>query len=280
MTYSQFRSEQKKFTSVDGKIHYTDKGNGQVIVLLHGIPTSGWLYRRMIDELALQYRVIAPDMLGFGSSDSPKDYNIYSEANHANRLLALMNHLNVKNWTHVMHDAGGLWTWELFKIAPNRIHKLIILNTIIYEAGFNPPIRFKKGLFAQIVMWSYRNGITTNMMLSGLFKSGLTKNNLTKEDLEGYKKPLIEGKTKAMYYFFTQTCNALKNYQPIISKLDIPVKIIWGEHDSFLKINEQKDSLVKDLNIQSKNIHILNAKHFIQEEQPNTINRLIIDFLT
>ena len=280
MTYSQFRSEQKKFTSVDGKIHYTDKGNGQVIVLLHGIPTSGWLYRLMIDELALHYRVIAPDMLGFGSSDSPKGYNIYSEANHAKRLLALMNHLNVKNWTHVMHDAGGLWTWELFKIAPNRIHKLIILNTIIYEAGFNPPIRFKKGLFAQIVMWSYRNGITTNMMLSGLFKSGLTKNNLTKEDLEGYKKPLIEGKTKAMYYFFTQTCNALKNYQPIISKLDIPVKIIWGEHDSFLKINKQKDSLVKDLNIQSKNIHILNAKHFIQEEQPNTINRLIIDFLT
>lgn len=278
-TYSKFRSQQKIFTSTDGDIHYIDKGEGDVIVLLHGIPTSGWLYREMIDELSQNYRVIAPDMLGFGSSGSPKGYDIYSEEKHAIRLISLMDELKVENWTHVMHDAGGLWTWELFKKQPNRISNLVILNTIIYKEGFNPPIRFKPGIIAKTAMWSYRNGISTNMMLNGLFKSGLTKNNLNKIDVEGYKKPLREGKTQAMYYFFSRTCNTLTDYSEVVTKIDIPVMIIWGENDSFLKWKAQSDHVIKDLKISTENIHLLDAKHFIQEEQPKEINSLILGFL-
>lgn len=279
LTYSNFRAQQKTFQSQSGKIKYIDQGKGNVIVLLHGVPTSSWLYRNMIDELAKTHRVIAPDMLGFGSSDSPKGYDIYSETEHAQRLLALLDSLNIKTWTHVMHDAGGLWTWELFKKAPNKIEKLIILNTIIYEAGFNPPIRFKKGFLARTAMWSYRNSVTTNMMLKGLFKSGMTKNTLNKIDVEGYKKPLKEGKTKAMYYFFTQTCNALTNYQSTISKIDIPVAVIWGKNDVFLKWKPQSESVIKDLKINKENMHLLEAKHFIQEEKPKEITKIILDFL-
>jgi pimeloyl-ACP methyl ester carboxylesterase len=279
MTYSQFRLEQNVFASKDGNINYIDKGEGDVIVLLHGVPTSGWLYRHMIDDLSKTHRVIAPDMLGFGSSDSPKGYNIYSESQHADRLIALMDHLNVENWTHVMHDAGGLWTWELFKKQPNRITKLIALNTIIYEDGFDPPIRFKPGLMARTAMWSYRNGITTNMLLKGLFKSGMTENTLNKIDIEGYKQPLKEGKTRAMYYFFSQTCNDLTNYQSVIEKIEVPVAVIWGENDSFLKWTPQQEAVIKDLKISKENIHLIKAKHFIQEEKPKKINNFILAFI-
>lgn len=279
MTYSQFKSQQKQFNSKDGNINYIDKGKGDVIVLLHGVPTSGWLYRHMIDELSKNYRVIAPDMLGFGSSDSPKGYEVYNETNHASRLLELMDSLNIENWTHVMHDAGGLWTWELFSKSPNRIKKLIVLNTIIYEDGFAPPIRFKPGFIAKTAMWSYRNGITTNMMLKGLFKSGMTENTLNKSDVEGYKKPMKDGKTRAMYYFFSQTCNQLTDYKSVIKKIDIPVAIIWGKNDDFLKWNPQKDTVIKDLKVDSKNIHLLDAKHFIQEEKPKEIDTIILEFL-
>ena len=279
MTYSNFRNSQKSFTSKDGVIKYVDKGEGDVIVLLHGVPTSSWLYRKMIDDLAKNHRVIAPDMLGFGSSDSPKGYAIYSEENHATRLLDLMASLNIENWTHVTHDAGGLWTWELIKKEPNRINKLVMLNTIVYEEGFKPPIRFNKGVTAKVAMWSYRNGITTNMMLNGLFKAGLTKNNLNKLDVEGYKKPFKEGKTRAMYYFFSQTCNALPVYDSILKSLDIPVLVIWGKTDEFLKWEPQKERVIQDLNILSKNIHLIEAKHFIQEEQPEEINTLILGFI-
>ncbi len=279
MNYLQFRKQQKAFNSSDGIIKYIDQGKGDVILLLHGVPTSSWLYRKMIHELALNHRVIAPDMLGFGSSDSPPGYDIYEPAEHAKRLLGLMDSLEIENWTHVFHDAGGLWTWELIKAAPSRVSNLIILNTIIYKEGFNPPITFKKGLLTKLIMALYSNGITTNTMLKGLFKGGLMQNNLTKEELQGYKTPLLEGKTKSLYHFFSKTCQELPNYEAVIKNIAIPKLLIWGKHDSFLVFDKMKEKVINDLQLDTSNIHILDAKHFIQEEKPQIINSLILDFL-
>jgi pimeloyl-ACP methyl ester carboxylesterase len=280
ITYDSFRENQTSFNTSEGAIKYIDRGQGPAILLLHGVPTSGWLYRNMIDPLVeAGYRVIAPDMLGFGSSDSPEGYEIYAEDMHAQRLLELMDHLKIEKWTHITHDAGGLWTCELMLQDSKRIEKLVLLNTIIYEEGFDPPIRFRKGIIARTAMWSYRNGITTNMMLKNLFKSGMTENTLNKTDIEGYKRPLLEGKTKAMYYFFTQTCNILPNYQPMIQEMKVPTAIIWGENDTFLLIKPQQEALQKDLDIKDENIHLLDARHFIQEEKPVKVVSLILEFI-
>jgi len=270
ITYGDFRQDQKSFNSSDGAIAYIDRGTSdKVILLLHGIPTSGWLYRKMIDPLVDQgYRVIAPDMLGFGSSDNPKGYEVYSKENHAKRLLELMDHLNIKTWTHTMHDAGGIWTWELIKKDPTRIKKLVILNTVIYKEGFQPPIKMKKGFFAQTAMWGYRNGVTTNALLEGLFIAGLNdenRANLNKTDIEGYRTPLREGKTRGMYYFFTRSSHGIPNYQTTVQSLDIPVTVVWGNFDDMLVWKDQADQVTKDLKIKTENIHIIDGKHFIQE---------------
>lgn len=279
MNYAQFRNQQFNFQSSNYTLKYIDKGQGDVIVLLHGIPTSGWLYRKMIDTLSQDHRVIVPDLLGFGSSSSPKGYDIYASKEHAKRLLDLMNYLKIDYWNHVFHDAGGLWTWELLKLAPRKIKNLVILNTIIYEAGFNPPIRFKKGVIAKSIMAMYSNGLLTNMMLKGLFKTGLIHNNLTPEDIEGYKKPLLEGKTKGMYHFFSNTCNNLPDYSEVIKNLNIPKLLIWGKYDSFLVFDKMKDKVINNLNLSEENIHLIEAKHFIQEEKPKEISKLILNFL-
>lgn len=279
MNYSQFRLEQHSFQSPEGELKYIDKGQGEVIVLLHGVPTSSWLYRKMIDHLSKTYRVIAPDMLGFGSSASPKGYEIYEPQQHAKRLLTLMDNLKIDSWNHVFHDAGGLWTWELLKENAHRVKRLIILNTIIYSQGFQPPIKLKKGLLTRLIMAMYSNGISTNVMLKGLFKTGLIDNNLTKTDLEGYKTPFLEGKTKAMYHFFSRTCYDLPNYESVITSLNMPKLLIWGKHDSFLVFDDMKEKVISDLKLEDKDIHVLEAKHFIQEEQPQQINELILEFL-
>ena len=280
ITYERFRESQKNFASVDGNIAYIDKGEGPAILLLHGVPTSGWLYRKMIDQLVTQgHRVIAPDMLGYGSSDSPKGYDIYSAHNHSTRLISLMDHLGIESWTHVMHDAGGFWTWDLLNDNAHRVDHLVILNTIILEEGFNPPIRFKRGPLAKLAMWGYHNGITTNAMLKALFEEGLKENTLNKQDVEGYKKPLKEGKTRAMYYFFTQTCNEVPDYRPMIQNLDIPAIVIWGKEDTFLEWLPQRAELEKDFDLSEDEEHLLDAKHFIQEEKPEEIVSLIIEFL-
>lgn len=279
--YSEFRSSQETFESPDGTLKYVDRGEGSVILLLHGVPSSSWLYRRMIDGLVDNgHRVIAPDMLGFGNSDNPKGYEIYSGENHAKRLLALMEHLGIDSWSHVMHDAGGLWTWEMLHISPQKIEKLIVLNSIIYEEGFHPPMRMKPGIFAKIAMWGYNNGVTTKTLLNKLFDMGLNEDDLTKSDIEGYKKPLLENKTKAMYYFFTQTCNDLPKYEEVLQNLDVPAMVIWGKNDEMLQWLPQSEKVKKDLKINDSDVHFIDATHFIQEEKPEEINELIIEFVS
>ena len=279
--YDSFRENQKSFNSSDGAIAYVDEGESDdVILLLHGVPTSSWLYRKMIDPLVAEgYRVIAPDMLGFGSSDNPKGYDIYSEENHAKRLLELMDGLGIQNWTHVMHDAGGLWTWALIDKAPSRVEKLILLNTIVYKEGFDPPVQFKKGFFARTAMWGYRNGITTNALLKGLFKSGLEENNLNKADVEGYKTPLREGKTRGMYYFFTESTESLPDYYKVHPTIDVPSTVIWGIHDEILLWEPQSERVMSEFDISPDRVHLLDANHFIQEEKPEEIVNLILEFL-
>ncbi len=281
LSYDDFRAKQKSFNSEDGEMKYIDQGTGPVILLLHGVPTSGWLYRKMIDPITDKgFRVIVPDMLGFGSSDSPKGYELYSQEEHAKRLTSLMAHLKIDSWTHVMHDAGGLWTWETFIKAPGKIEKLVILNTIIYEEGFNPPIRMKKGIFAKISMWMYKNGVTTKLMLNQLFKAALMENNLTDREVEGYKRPLREGKTNSLYFFFSKTCQSLPDYSPLIKEeIDIPAKVIWGKHDKMLQWEPQADRVKEDLKIAESDVHILDVKHFIQEEMPVEITNIICEFV-
>lgn len=230
MKYQDYRKNQYFFSSSGGKIAYIDQGDSnRIILLLHGVPTSGWLYRKIIPLLVEKgYRVIVPDMLGFGSSDNPKGYDIYHEKEHAKRLLELMTFLKIDSWEHMFHDVGGLWTWELLKIAPERISKLIILNTIIYPEGFKPPMRFSKNRFTKFIIKLYASKLFNKVLVTQLFKQGVDVK-LSKEDLNGYRIPLLEGKINGMYYFFSKTCHLIPDNKQLLSKLNIPVSVIWGK---------------------------------------------------
>jgi pimeloyl-ACP methyl ester carboxylesterase len=278
--YVTFRDSQYTFLSTDGEIRYIDKGQGPIILLIHGVPSSSWLYRKMIEGLVDGgYRVIAPDMLGFGNSANPDGYDVYSPKHHSRRILELMDSLNISKWAHVMHDAGGVWTWELAKQAPERISHLIILNTVIFEEGFNPPVRMDKGNTAKFAMYLYENRLTSAFLLDQLFQEGLSSGNLSKEAFNGYKIPLREGKTNGMYQFFTNTCNSLPQYDDTIKTLNLPVAVIWGKDDEILQWEPQKERVMASLNIKEKNVHVIDAGHFIQEDAPEIVNSHILHFL-
>ena len=279
--YQKFRDQQETQTVPGGELKYIDKGEGEVLLLLHGVPSSGWLYRKMIDGLVNQgYRVIVPDMIGYGNSSSPEGYELYSPDKQAQRLVALMDKLGIKTWSQVFHDVGGTWTWELMKNHEHRINKLIILNTIITAEGFHPPVKMRPGILAKTAMWGYRNGITTNLLLKGLFKEALNNpKSLSLSDIAGYQTPLIEGKTHGMYYFFTQTCNNSPDYSDVIAKVSTPTTVIWGRNDKMLQWQPQEEKVQQFLPLESEDIHLIDAKHFIQEEQPELVNQLIVDFL-
>ncbi len=271
--YCTYQERQHGFQSADGEIKYLDVGTSdKVVMLLHGVPTSGWLYRKMIDSLVDGgMRVIVPDMLGFGASASSKGYDLYTPTAHANRLLALMDTLNIDKWCHVFHDFGGQVTWEMLRQDSARVSELVILNTIIYEDGFNPPVRMKRGPIAHIAMSLYRSRLTSKFMLKQLFKMSLHNTELSKTEFKGYQWPMLHGKTKAMYTFFTNTKYALPDYSAILKNMTIPVGVVWGKHDKVLQWDAQASSVMQDLHIEQENVHLVEASHFVQEETPVAI---------
>lgn len=280
-TVDEHRGCQQRLAVEGGDIAYIDVGEGEPILLIHGLPTSSWLYRHMTADLVGRgYRVIAPDLLGYGASDKPQKYNLYKSEKQGNRILALMDHLGIPAWTHVMHDAGGLWSWEMMMKAPERVSRLVILNTIAYTEGFKPPMRFKRrGWFGKFLIGMYDKKLIGKMVINGTLRSGTNKHKFSKEDKRGYWLPMQEGCNKAIYQFFTSfadTEGRMKDYHKMFETLNVPTQIIWGAKDKFLLADVQLPMLQKALNVKDKDVHILeDATHFIQEEKPKEIVEII-----
>lgn len=111
--------------------HHVDEGprDGEVIVCLHGEPTWGYLYRKMIGPLSERYRVIVPDHMGFGKSETPQD-RPYTLQTHVENLTALLDHLDVADVTLVMQDWGGPIGTGYAVRQPDRVKRLFLANTI------------------------------------------------------------------------------------------------------------------------------------------------------
>lgn len=277
VNYDSFKKLLKEFESSDGKMTYIDEGEGQVILLMHGVPTSSWLYRKIIPQLLSNgYRVIAPDMLGYGGSDKPKGYDVYASEKMAKRTLALMESLEIDTWAQVFHDGGGLWTWEMLALNPEKVSHLFMLNTIVYEDGFKPPLRLEEGLVAGLFSRLYTSKAGQILSLNTTFKNGVNdKKIVSNAMLKGYKDPFLKDGHGAIYYFFTQTSKPLKNYLPLHKSLNIPTTVIWGQNDVMLVWDKIAEKVKNNFNITDSDIHILDAKHFIQEERPAEITKII-----
>jgi haloalkane dehalogenase len=114
--------------------HYIDEGEGDAVVCLHGEPTWGYLYRHFIPRLIEHGRVIVPDHMGFGKSETPQD-RAYSIREHADNLERLLLSLDVENVTLVMQDWGGPIGCSFAIRHPDRIKCLAVCNTTVPWTG-------------------------------------------------------------------------------------------------------------------------------------------------
>jgi haloalkane dehalogenase len=126
------------YTEIDGlRIHYLDEGAGDPVLLLHGEPTWSFLYRKLIPSLSGVGRVVAPDYAGFGRSDKPTERGWYTHDRHYEVLERFVEQLDLQHVTAVVHDWGGPLGFRLAVEHPERIERLVILNTGIYSG--RPP---------------------------------------------------------------------------------------------------------------------------------------------
>jgi len=121
------------------RMHYVDEGQGEAILCLHGQPTWSYLYRKMIPIMAQAgYRVIAPDLIGFGKSDKPTAQDSYSYSRHVQWVKGLIDALDLTAVTLVAQDWGGAIGLRLVAENPDRFARVVVANTGLGDAADVP----------------------------------------------------------------------------------------------------------------------------------------------
>ena len=131
--YPEYPFVSRYITIGEHRLHYIDEGAGPVIVMLHGNPTWSYYYRNLISLLSREHRVVAVDNIGCGLSDKPQDYQ-YRLRNHIDNLTTVINNLHNKKCSLIVHDWGGAIGMGYAGNNPERIEKLVILNTAAFRS--------------------------------------------------------------------------------------------------------------------------------------------------
>ncbi|GAB3196673.1 haloalkane dehalogenase [Pontibacter aydingkolensis] len=262
-----------------GQMHYVDEGEGEPVVFVHGTPTWSFVWRQQIKSLSRTNRCIAPDHLGFGLSEKPAGFAYTPEA-HADNLERLIEHLQLKNITLVVHDFGGpIGLRYAIKYTEN-VKRLVILNTWMWSLEEESKImRISKFMAGAIGRFLYlQMGFSAKVLLpQGYHES----KHLTKDIKQHYQKPLS---TPASRKGTWQFAKALHKSNPYFAELwrqqdklrSINKLILWGEKDKLLPLHfldKWQQAFPETKTIKYK------AGHFLQEERGGEVADAIKQFV-
>tara|TARA_Y100001970_G_scaffold165824_1_gene202783 strand:+ start:19840 stop:20964 length:1125 start_codon:yes stop_codon:yes gene_type:complete len=289
----------------DTRIHYLDEGpkNGEVIYLLHGEPAWSYLFRKMIPSLTKEgYRVIAPDMVGFGKSDKYISIDDYSHQMHVNKMTQLIIELDLKNITAHVHDWGGLVGLRVIAEVPDRFSRIIASNTSLIAPGrgffkdlmsfISYPL-FKLGIWFQgpasweefiggdgFSGWIRYSRYTDNIDVGGVMQ---TLGNVSDAERAGYEAPYPNATYKAGAQIFpylipSELRKNEKAYRDVFEKWEKPFLIANSDNDPVTSNNPRIVEMLKRIP-SAQEIVINGPGHFIQEEAGPEYAQLIIDFI-
>ena len=136
---AEFPYESSVINVNGGRLHYIDEGDkdAPVVLCVHGNPTWSFYWRRIIAHYSDRYRVIAPDHIGCGRSDKPQGWS-YTLAAHVGNLVQLIDTLDLRNITLVVHDWGGAIGMGAATHRPDRIDRIVVTNTAAFRSEFIP----------------------------------------------------------------------------------------------------------------------------------------------
>jgi haloalkane dehalogenase len=125
---------ESRYREVDGmRLAHLDEGDGAPVIFFHGEPTWSFLWRKVIPPVRdAGFRCLAPDLVGFGRSDKPTDVDFYSYDRHCELAATLLEDLDIRGATVVVHDWGGPIGLRLAVEHPERIERLVILDTGLF----------------------------------------------------------------------------------------------------------------------------------------------------
>ncbi|WP_108810620.1 alpha/beta fold hydrolase [Sphingorhabdus sp. Alg231-15] len=274
---------------VDGlDIFYRAAGDPSkpALVLLHGFPTSSFMYRKLLAELGEDYYVIAPDYPGFGNSSSPStgDHN-YTFDNLADTMNNFLIQRGIDEYALMIHDYGAPIGFRIALRHPEKITGIIAMNGNAYEEGMS-----KNGWSLIRQYWrgktpELEKTIADNVFTEAGMKWQYTHGTRDPESIDpanwqqDYAKISREGQTAVQLALFYDYQNNVKSYpawQEYLRKNQPPMLIIWGKNDAFFSV-AGAEAYKRDV----KNIdyNILDTGHFPLEEESDFIVPKVRDFM-
>jgi len=276
------------------KMHYVDVGPRQAnpIILLHGEPTWGYLYRKFIPELSKSYRVVVPDMMGFGKSETPQDKE-YTLKTHVENLSRLIDKLKLTNITFVGQDWGGPITAAYSIRNLNKVKSFVLINTLF---GYSKEERPKNlSPWFQWINKHYQDktldgilGELGSTLLSVMKIPNFTNNNIINDTwINAYSSqfPNRASCKGAINFPLDALLNRIVPYivegikqGDLKSLCSKPAVLAYGMKDKAI----EPDYAIRDFKALfpgSKVVEMPNAGHYSQEDEPELLINLIKEFM-
>lgn len=259
-------------------MHYVDEGSGEPILFVHGSSAWSFLYRHSIGELRQDYRCIAPDHLGFGLSAKPTGWG-YRLADHGRNLAALIDHLGLQRFTLVVHDVGGPIGLSYALEHPERIARLLILNTFCwplrgtFALAPSPIAALLCGPLGRLLITQWN---TELRVLIPLVYGDRAK--LTPAIYRQYLAPLAQSDDRHGLFAFAEQvfsgadwCEGL--WERHAALIGVPAAIVWGMRDPLFGrpfLDRWREVLPH-----AEVVTLPGAGHFVQEEAPDTVTHTL-----
>jgi haloalkane dehalogenase len=268
------------YRDVDGlRLAHLDEGEGAPVIFLHGEPTWSFLWRKVIPPVRdAGFRCLAPDLAGFGRSDKPTDISFYSYDRHVELTGTLLDDLDVRGATVVVHDWGGPIGLRLAIEHAERIERLVILDTGL----FNGHQRMTDAWLA------FRDFVArTEDLPVGMLVRGACKNDPGDAVIAAYDAPYPDAASKAGARAFpllipnAPGAPGAAAGQRVIDALAAdrrPTLMLWADSDPVLPL-AVGERFAESIGRPAPRV-IEDASHFLQEDQGPLIGGLIADWLT
>ena len=266
-----------RFVEVEGlKLHYREQGSGEPVLLLHGWPTSSYLWRNLIAPIATRNRVIAIDLPGYGRSDKPTDAS-YSFRFYDRVLTGFMDALGAQRVGLGVHDLGGPVGLHWASQHPERVSSLALLNTLVYARPSWAVIAF----VAAARLPGARSLLTSPRGISFSMRYGVHhKDRLSDETIAAYQEPFASADARrALRKAGTGLHpSGMRDIERWLPSVEVPVRIIYGERDRILPDVARTMRKVEADVGGAEVTKLPDCGHFIQEERPTEIAGMLAEF--
>jgi pimeloyl-ACP methyl ester carboxylesterase len=280
-----------RFVRVNGwRMHYIDEGAGDPIVLLHGNPTWGFLYREFVPVLTRAgYRVIVPDMIGFGLSEKPTREHAHSLDGHSANLVALMRQLDLQRIALVCHDWGGPTGLSFAFSNPQRMRALVVMSTWAWR---NPVAEFHRRIFPWRTMHAplvgpYLLGRHNALAGRGVYLSVVNRERFRTRAQAAYESVLPDPATRLLTWTWPRwiplddSARASERFDWLeqqLAQCKLPTLIVWGREDDVFA-PDVFATRFKALMPHAEGPHFVTGRHFLQEDSGPEIAAHILEFL-